>query len=96
MILLDHSEPLTVVVRSKEYEDGDAEAICRAFVIGSQPTEEQDLEYFVRRLVEVALRALSPGINDPFTAMTCIDGPRRHPAARSSMLRMPPGASWLP
>jgi uncharacterized membrane protein len=54
-------------------EDGDAEAICRAFVIGSQPTEEQDLEYFVRRLVEVALRALSPGINDPFTAMTCID-----------------------
>jgi len=25
------------------------------------------------QLVEVALRALSPGINDPFTAITCID-----------------------
>jgi uncharacterized membrane protein len=54
-------------------EDGDADGICRAFLVGRQPTEEQDLEYSVRRLVEVALRALSPGINDPFTAMTCID-----------------------
>ena len=54
-------------------EEGDADEICRAFLVGGQPTEEQDLEYSVRRLVEVALRALSPGINDPFTAMTCID-----------------------
>jgi len=54
-------------------EDEDAERICRAFLVGGQPTEEQDLEYSVRRLVEVALRALSPGINDPFTAMTCVD-----------------------
>ena len=36
-------------------------------------TPEQDLEYTLRQLVEIALRALSPGINDPFTAMTCID-----------------------
>jgi len=54
-------------------EEEDAEGICRAFLIGRQPTEEQDLEYSVRQLVEVALRALSPGINDPFTAMNCID-----------------------
>ncbi len=54
-------------------EEGNADKICRAFLVGGQPTEEQDLEYSVRRLVEVALRALSPGINDPFTAMTCID-----------------------
>ena len=54
-------------------EDEDADGIQRAFLVGSQPTEEQDLEYSVRQLVEVALRALSPGINDPFTAMTCID-----------------------
>ncbi len=33
----------------------------------------QDLEYSIDQLVEVAVRALSPGINDPFTAMTCID-----------------------
>lgn len=44
-----------------------------SFYIGSARTPEQDFEYGFRQLVEVALRALSPGINDPFTAMDCID-----------------------
>ncbi|MDD2732877.1 MAG: DUF2254 domain-containing protein [Desulfuromonadaceae bacterium] len=44
-----------------------------SFIQGRQRTDEQDMEYSVNQLVEVALRALSPGINDPFTAMTCID-----------------------
>ncbi|MFC7337585.1 DUF2254 domain-containing protein [Haloferula chungangensis] len=43
------------------------------FLIGERRTAEQDFEYCVRQLVEVALRALSPGINDPFTAINCID-----------------------
>jgi uncharacterized membrane protein len=42
-------------------------------IIGETRTPVQDLEYTVRQLVEIALRALSPGINDPFTAMTSID-----------------------
>jgi uncharacterized membrane protein len=33
----------------------------------------QDVEFSVEQLVEVAVRALSPGINDPFTAINCID-----------------------
>ncbi|MEO5732204.1 MAG: DUF2254 family protein [Rubrivivax sp.] len=33
------------------------------------------MEYAVRQLVEVAVRALSPGINDPFTAMSVLDRP---------------------
>jgi uncharacterized membrane protein len=44
-----------------------------AFIIGRVRTAEQDFEYCIRQLVEVSLRALSPGINDPFTAMNCID-----------------------
>lgn len=44
-----------------------------SFFLGSQRTEEQDIEFSIHQLVEVALRALSPGINDPFTAITCID-----------------------
>ncbi|MDR4493080.1 MAG: DUF2254 domain-containing protein [Nitrospirales bacterium] len=44
-----------------------------SFLIGSQRTEEQDIEFAIHQLVEVALRALSPGINDPFTAISCID-----------------------
>jgi uncharacterized membrane protein len=33
----------------------------------------QDVEFAVDQLVEVAVRALSPGMNDPYTAMACID-----------------------
>lgn len=45
----------------------------RAFFFGRQRTPTQDVEYSIDQLVEVALRALSPGINDPFTAITCIE-----------------------
>jgi uncharacterized membrane protein len=31
------------------------------------------VEYAVNQLVEMAVRAMSPAINDPFTAMTCLD-----------------------
>jgi uncharacterized membrane protein len=44
-----------------------------AFVLGSQRTEQQDVEFPIDQLVEIAVRALSPGINDPFTAIRCID-----------------------
>ncbi|MDQ2694004.1 MAG: DUF2254 domain-containing protein [Pseudomonadota bacterium] len=50
-----------------------AKAINDAFILGVQPTPEQDVEFAIRQLVEVAVRALSPGVNDPFTAITCID-----------------------
>lgn len=42
-------------------------------VTGDERTPVQDLEYAIRHLVEVAMRALSPGINDPFTATVVID-----------------------
>ncbi len=41
--------------------------------IGTIRTFRQDLEYGFLQLVEIALRALSPGVNDPFTAILCID-----------------------
>ena len=42
-------------------------------IFGSQPTALQDLEYSVRQLNEIAVRALSPGINDPFTAGSVVE-----------------------
>lgn len=42
-------------------------------VVGGERGSVQDLEAPIRQLVEVALRALSPSINDPFTAMAVID-----------------------
>lgn len=44
-----------------------------AFVCGSQRTATQNLSFVINQLVEVAMRALSPGVNDPFTAMNCMD-----------------------
>jgi uncharacterized membrane protein len=50
-----------------------AEEAREAFILGTERTLTQDVEFGVDQLVEVAVRALSPGVNDPFTAMTCID-----------------------
>jgi len=50
-----------------------AEQLRGAFVIGQERTPEQDLQFSTRRIVEIAQRALSPGINDPTTALYCID-----------------------
>jgi uncharacterized membrane protein len=44
-----------------------------ALVIGLDRTPEQDLEFSIRRIVELAQRSLSSGINDPTTALYCID-----------------------
>ncbi|MBZ9779358.1 DUF2254 domain-containing protein [Psychroflexus sp. CAK8W] len=43
------------------------------FVIGNSRTRQQDAEHSIHQMVEIACRALSPGINDPFTAISCID-----------------------
>lgn len=47
--------------------------INNAFIIGKERTEQQDVEFPINQLVEIALRAISPGVNDPFTAIRCID-----------------------
>jgi uncharacterized membrane protein len=66
-------EPLAEVEGGGEVGDDVADRIRGAFLLGGQRSQEQDPEYGIRQLVEVAVRALSPGINDPFTAMGCID-----------------------
>lgn len=43
------------------------------FIIGGSRTAYQDPEFGIQQLVEVAVRAMSSGINDPFTAITCVD-----------------------
>ncbi|TWT73768.1 hypothetical protein Pla123a_36620 [Posidoniimonas polymericola] len=43
------------------------------FIVGERRTPRQDVECAVDELAEVAVRALSPGVNDPFTAATCVD-----------------------
>jgi len=42
------------------------------FEMGYQRTAEQDCLFLADQLVEVIARAMSPGVNDPFTAITCL------------------------
>jgi uncharacterized membrane protein len=50
-----------------------SQALRRAHICGPNRTLVQDLAFAVDQLVEIAIRALSPAVNDTFTALTCID-----------------------
>ncbi|HZX10411.1 MAG TPA: DUF2254 domain-containing protein [Acidobacteriota bacterium] len=65
--------PLIAVIPDTEIETSFEDRINGCFLLGSSRSPEQDVEFAIHQLVEVALRALSPGINDPYTAMGCID-----------------------
>ena len=47
--------------------------ILAAFLLGGQRTPTQDIRFQFQQLTDVVVRALSPGINDPFTAINGID-----------------------
>ncbi len=40
---------------------------------GNQRKPDRDIEFPIKQLVEIAIRAISPAVNDPFTAIRCID-----------------------
>lgn len=65
--------PLALVHPGGRLTDRLSKKIRALFVLGHQRTSGQDIEFGVNQLVEMAVRALSPGINDPFTAITCVD-----------------------
>ena len=50
-----------------------ASELARAHVTGPYRTLAQDVSFGIDQLVEIAIRALSPAVNDTFTALTCID-----------------------
>jgi uncharacterized membrane protein len=50
-----------------------ARAVDQHHMLGRQRTLAQDLEFGIAQLVEIALRALSPAINDSYTGIYCVD-----------------------
>lgn len=61
-----------VTVLDRSVDEASAERIAGCFSLGGERAPSQDLEFLIDELVEIALRALSPGINDPFTAITAM------------------------
>lgn len=58
---------------ARPLDEDDAGCMRQAFALGARRTPTQDVRHTARQLTEIAVRALSPGINDPATAMSCID-----------------------
>jgi uncharacterized membrane protein len=56
-----------------ESADSVAERLALGHVAGAYRTLPQDVSFGFDQLVEIALRALSPAVNDTFTGMTCVD-----------------------
>jgi len=54
-------------------EHGDAERLRDTIALGDERTVEQDPSFPIRIMVDVAIRALSPAVNDPTTAVQVID-----------------------
>lgn len=54
-------------------DDKTARQVNGCYVISRHRTIEQDASFGIRQIVDIALKALSPGVNDTTSAVTCID-----------------------
>jgi uncharacterized membrane protein len=69
----DYVNPANPIALAKPRVDGIVEKICDTTVLGDQRRGNVEIDYTIGQLVEVAVRALSAGINDPQTAISVID-----------------------
>jgi uncharacterized membrane protein len=70
---VDPTVPLAYVKPSAHLEARTKRKIRAGYIVSRKRSETQDLLFLVDQLVEVAGKALSPGINDPITAMSCVN-----------------------
>lgn len=66
-------DTIALIVPADSVNDKLTRKVRELIVVGPQRTNSKDVEYVVDQLVEIAIRALSPGVNDPNTAINCID-----------------------
>ncbi|MDJ0323289.1 DUF2254 domain-containing protein [Cryobacterium sp. PH31-AA6] len=67
-----HGEPLVQVSPSGHAADV-VNGVRAAFTVGTARTPRQDVRFALQQLVEVAVRGLASGSNDPYTAVTALD-----------------------
>jgi uncharacterized membrane protein len=65
--------PLVSLAGRSEPDDGLATDLNAVFVIGRHRTVQQDTGFGIRQIVDIAMKALSPGVNDTTTAVMCVD-----------------------
>jgi uncharacterized membrane protein len=65
--------PLMRVSKLERVPPDGAMHLIAAFDIGPARTMQQDVEFGIIQIVDIALRAMSPAVNDPSTAISCVD-----------------------
>lgn len=56
----------------EEFDEQTIRTLNQSISIGNKKTQTQDFSFMLQKIVEIALKALSPGINDPNTANHCL------------------------
>ncbi len=69
----DYVFPNTPIAIIKPRIEGAGDAILKSTALGAQRRGDIDLDYTVAQMVEVAVRALASGVNDPQTAISVLD-----------------------
>jgi uncharacterized membrane protein len=70
---VQNGEKIVSAWPSSRVDDEIAASLQDSIVIGQERTPSQDLDFAIHRIVEIAQRALSPAVNDPTTAIYCLD-----------------------
>jgi uncharacterized membrane protein len=65
--------PLLTVYKAERLPPEGIAALRGAFDLGPFRTLQQDVEFGVLQIVDIALKAISPAVNDPSTAISCVD-----------------------
>ena len=65
--------PLLTISKAKRLTPALSDELRRAFQFGPTRTLEQDIEFGILQIVDIALKAISPAVNDPSTAISCVD-----------------------
>jgi uncharacterized membrane protein len=65
--------PLMTVSKGERLSPARNAELCGAFDVGPTRTLQQDIEFGILQIVDIALRAISPAVNDPSTAINCVD-----------------------
>jgi uncharacterized membrane protein len=65
--------PLVVAHKGERLTTDIMQDLRRAFDLGPSRTLQQDVEFGILQIVDIALKAISPAVNDPTTAIGCVD-----------------------
>jgi uncharacterized membrane protein len=65
--------PLAMVTKGERLGAEGTAQLQAAFDTGPTRTLQQDVEFGVLQIVDIALKAISPAVNDPSTAISCVD-----------------------